>query len=70
MENPKEVKQPAGVLPASKNNGASTTAAQPDQDLRLLVLADQTASFYQIVNNTSNDTKAPPFFLQTDATLP
>ena len=59
-----EVKQPAGVLPASKPTNP------PDAGLRLMALAETTATFYQIVQNDSKDPQAAPYYLKVDASLP
>lgn len=70
-EQVEKVKQPAGVLPASKTSNSQPLAhTNTIEDLRMLVLADANASFYNIVKQTSTDTKAPPFMLSMDPTLP
>jgi len=61
-----EAKQPAGGLPVSKKNSSSVNTSLPTRgDLRLLVLADTTASFYSIEDNTSpdKDKNAPEVWL-------
>ena len=52
-------KQPAGALP--------DTSSQTRSSLRLLVLADQTASFYNMVANPAGGTETP-YRLEQDAT--
>lgn len=54
-----EAKQPAGVLPVSKASGQKSALDDTQAALRLLVLADTTASFYCIEKSSSKDTKAP-----------
>jgi len=64
-----KVKQPAGALNASKLS-SEPNLHDTKADLRLLVLANAHASFYQIVKNPDTNVKDTPFCIKVDETLP
>lgn len=72
-----ESKQPAGALPGSaanaqnSNHDATKGGANPTVQ-RLLILAEDTASFYSILKNpqAASDTQAPELLVQKETAMP